>query len=107
MALAYGEDWQPATAHQISPLGAPTSRFGGQGGAESPPAIPSAVTEAIERAESKEEKVAIAFNYLLRPELDLRLGANSMVKMPADAQLALVRLYERLSGVMLLPPDVV
>ncbi len=106
MALACGEDWQAATAHQISPPGGPTSRSGGQGGVESPPAIPSAVTEAIERESSREGKIAVAFNYLLRPGLDLRLGADSMAKMPADAQLAIVRVWERLTGRRLLPPEV-
>ena len=29
-----------------------------------------------------------------------------MARMPADAQLAIVRVWERLSGVTLLPPEV-
>lgn len=71
------------------------------------PAVPDAVRAAIAAAETRQEKVSIAFAYLCRPELDLRLGADAMTRQTTDAQLAIVRVYERLTGVTLLPPEVV
>lgn len=69
--------------------------------------IPPAVLNAIDAASGREEKIALAFHYLLRPELDLRLGSDAMLRTPVDSQLALIRLWERLTGQQLLPNEVI
>lgn len=67
------------------------------------PEVPEDVRIAIEQASSRQEKIEIAFNYLLT--LDLRLGSSAMGRYPLEAKLSLVRMYERLSGRKLLPED--
>ena len=71
------------------------------------PSVPPAVLRAVAEAPTREEKIIIAFDYLRRPELGLQMGGSQMLGMPTESKLALIRLYERMAGVQILPPEVV
>lgn len=68
------------------------------------PPVPSTVTAMIEAAESNEDKVTIAFNYL-RSVPGLQFGADQRAG-SYPARLAIIRLYEKYTGLRLLPLEV-
>lgn len=70
------------------------------------PDVPPAVRQAIQDATTREEKIAVAFEYIRRPELGLQMGSSQMLSLPTESKLALIRLYERMSGVQVLPSEV-
>lgn len=69
------------------------------------PDPPPEVLEAIAEAPTREAKVHQAIAYLQRPELRLRFGSDGGDS--TETLIQIVRAYERLAGVQLLPPDVV
>lgn len=68
------------------------------------PEVPELVRTMIEKAPTREDKIAVAFNYLASLP-DVRFGADG-VQTP-DARLHIIRTYERLTNVRVLPPEVV
>ncbi|MCC6483306.1 MAG: hypothetical protein IT209_00540 [Armatimonadetes bacterium] len=70
------------------------------------PDPPEAIVEAIAAAASNEDAVTIAFSYLLTLK-DVSLGSADGGAENYQGRLAIVRLYERLTGVRLLKPEIV
>lgn len=127
LALAQDEDWQDTTASSSNPPSGPVQRAEGENGSEhgeggqnaSPaagaaksgalvqfthPDPPREVYDAIAMAETNEDKIQIAWDYIRRPELKLRFGAHRADR--ADIRLDIIRHYEEITGIRLLPPEV-
>lgn len=68
------------------------------------PDPPREVYDAIAMAETNEDKIQIAWDYIRRPELKLRFGAHRADR--ADIRLDIIRHYEEITGIRLLPPEV-
>lgn len=126
IALANGVAW-PDTTPAPKPPSGPVQRAGAENGSEhgeegqnaSPaagaaksgalvqfthPAPPREVYDAIAMAETNEDKIQIAWDYIRRPELKLRFGAHRADR--ADIRLDIIRHYEEITGIQLLPPEV-
>lgn len=69
------------------------------------PPPPEAVRKAIEEAPTREAKIEIAYEYIMRPEFGIRAGSFAMLTFPTEAKLAIIRLLERAEGIQILPPD--
>lgn len=65
--------------------------------------IPEDVRQSIEQARAREEKVEVAFQYV--HQVQPKLGSSRMSKLPVEAKLGIVRMYEELAHVKLLPDD--
>ncbi len=55
-----------------------------------------------ESSESRDQRIERAFEYVLR-DPGVRAGSDAMQTLPAEAKLAIVRLYERAEGLKILP----
>lgn len=105
-SLAEGYDWkEPADPLSHGVLSPPTPP------ASPPvqvalPAVPAAILEAIEAAEGREDKLAIAYGYLksLQAKGLIRFGADKSDVY--DVRLHIVRAYEQITGQRLLGPEV-
>lgn len=99
LALAYSDQEPPQNTQDgsVNGNGEPRLTF-------TQPEPPELVRTMIERATTREDKIAVAFNYLASLP-DVRLGADG-VQSP-DARLQVIRTYERYTNVRLLPPEVV
>lgn len=62
--------------------------------------------ESVPPMESREEIVDRAFEFVRR-DRTVRFGSSIMAKLPTDAKLGIVRMYEDLKHVRLLPDEVV
>lgn len=69
------------------------------------PEPPPEVLEAIREAPTREAKVRQAIAYLQRPELRLRFGSDGGESI--EVLIQIVRIYEKLAGVQLLPPEII
>lgn len=67
------------------------------------PPVPESVVKMVEAAETNEDKVAVAFAYL-RSLPDLRFGSDRSGTYAA--KLAIIRTYEKYTGLHLVPPEV-
>lgn len=70
------------------------------------PEPPEAVKQAIQNADTNEAKVALAWDYIRRPELGVKIGATGADPDSYATRIALVRHYEAVTGITLLPPEV-
>lgn len=70
------------------------------------PAPPAEVLDAIAAAVTREEKIAIAWDYIRRPELKLRFGGHHADANDPAWRLDIIRHYEKLAGLQLLPPEI-
>ncbi len=95
IALGLGDDWDSAA---VNPPGSPPILF-------THPNPPQEVLEAIAEAPDREAKVQVAWDYMRRPELKLRFGAYKGDS--TGRRVAIIRHYERATGVKLLPPEVI
>lgn len=56
--------------------------------------------------ESREEHINRAFGYVMQ-DPGVRAGSDAMQRLPVEAKLAIVRLYEKAEGLRILPEDVI
>lgn len=114
-AVSLGSDpnqWLKLAGHDLLPEG-PQGKIALVGAVQrgepsltfTQPEPPELVRTMIERATTREDKIAVAFNYLASLP-DVRLGADTG-SANADARLHIIRTYERLTNVQVLPPEVV
>jgi transcriptional regulator with XRE-family HTH domain len=68
------------------------------------PEIPQTIMDSISQASTREAKIETAFEYV-RQQVGA-LGSSSMGRDPLRSKLLLVRMYERLEHVKLLPDDI-
>ncbi|MEI6916375.1 MAG: hypothetical protein WCL39_14665, partial [Armatimonadota bacterium] len=98
VSLASGEPYDGTDAVAPAPVDTPPIQF-------THPDPPQEVLDAIACAPSRDEKVQVAWDYLRRPELKLRFGAYKGDS--TGRRVAIIRHYERTTGVSLLPPEVI
>lgn len=65
--------------------------------------LPAAVVDGPD-SEPRSEKISRAFEFVLR-DPGVRAGSEAMQKLPDEARLAIIRLYERAEGLRILPDD--
>jgi len=56
--------------------------------------------------ESREERIQRAFEFVMK-DPEVRAGSYAMLTLPAEAKLAIIRLYERAQGLRILPEEFV
>jgi len=67
-------------------------------------AIPPTVLRAINKAQTRTGKIELAFEYV-RSDKSVKFGSSVMKKLPIEAKLSIVRMYEDFKHVRLLPED--
>lgn len=68
------------------------------------PAPEGASGEAPAPEESREDRIRRAFEYVMRDPA-VKAGSDAMSRLPEEAKVAIIRLYERAEGLRILPDD--
>lgn len=66
--------------------------------------IPDDVKTAIEKAKTRTGKINLAFEYV-RKDKTVKFGSTMMSKLPSEAKYGIIRMYEDLRHVKLLPEE--
>ncbi len=67
--------------------------------------LPPVLVTARE-GESREQRIERAFEFVMK-DPHVRAGSYAMLKLPTEAKLAIIRLYERAEGLRILPEEFV
>lgn len=109
-AVALGEDvnyWLKLAGYEPIPcnLVSKEGKSPVPNSSRAPIIIPDEVKNSIANADSRERKIDIAFKYVR--SVYPRLGSSGMAKMPTEAKLSLVRMFEDMKDVKILPDEVI